>query len=115
MKKKLQTKARGSLSALFALGSCCLLGGCFNEDHYTHREFISPATGDAVAVNAATHTINPWPKEAKNPNVDVDGKRLTAAVQRYQDNRSIPPRGLNTTKVTEQAGPGPQLDTSIQK
>ncbi len=95
--------------------ACGLLGGCFDESHYTHSDFISHVAGDAIATNAATHTVNPWPKEAKNPNVDVDGKRLQAAVERYKDNRSIPPHGLNTTSVVEQSGPGTQVNTAIQK
>ncbi|MGA7325185.1 MAG: hypothetical protein WBX25_12015 [Rhodomicrobium sp.] len=109
-----------SISRAFLLAGlaslCAILGGCFDEDHYNHRDLVSDVAGDAIAVNAATQTINPWPKEAKNPNIEVDGKRLGIAVQRYQDNKSIPPRGLNTTTtVSEQAGPGSQVDTAIQK
>jgi len=115
------------MKAIFTIGSrralegccaallCAFLGGCFDEKHYTRSDFVSHGAGNAIAVNSATQTINPWPKEAKNPDIDVDGKRLTAAVQRYQDNKSIPPRGLNTTTVTEQAGPGQQVNTAIQK
>jgi len=91
------------------------LGGCFDEEHYTRRDFVTGGAGNAVAANQAIQTIDPWPREAKNTNINIDGKRLNTAVARYQQNKSIPPKGLNTTTVTEQAGPGNQQSTDIQK
>jgi len=105
--------------AIFRTGTSLLLlaglGGCFDEEHYARRDFITNGAGDAVAANQAIQTIDPWPKEAKNTNIQVDGKRLGTAIVRYQQNKSIPPQGLNTTTVSEQEGPGAQVNTAIQK
>lgn len=91
------------------------LAACFDEEHYTRRDFVTGGAGNAVAANQAIQTIDPWPKEAKNTDIQVDGKRLGTAVVRYQQNKSLPPRGLNTTTVSEQEGPGTQVNTAIQK
>jgi hypothetical protein len=111
------TRAR-ICSVLSIAGVCiaCLgLSGCYDDKYIARRDFITPGAGDAQAINAATQTIDPWPPEVKNNTIDVNGRRLGLAVQRYQENRSIPPKGLNTTNVTEQASPNGQVDTSIQK
>src|SRR5262245_28510949 len=39
--------------------------------------------GDAKAVNAATHVIDPWPRYVGNRNIPVSGDRLSRAVTRY--------------------------------
>src|SRR4029077_3347240 len=40
--------------------------------------------GDAKAVNAATHVIDPWPRYVGNRNIPVSGDRLSRAVERYR-------------------------------
>lgn len=91
------------------------LSGCISDDYTARRDTVTLGAGDAVAVNQVTQTIDPWPPHAKNSRIDVDGRRLGVAVERYQQNKSIQPRGLNTTTVTGQAGPGAQASTAIQK
>ncbi len=91
------------------------LAGCFDDSYYARRDTVTLGAGDAVAVNQATQTVDPWPAHARQSHIDVDGKRLGIAVQRYQQNKSIPPRGLNTTTISEQAGPGAQANMAIQK
>ncbi len=100
-------------TSIFAL-VCLMLGGCFDEAHYNHSDFVSRDAGNAIAVNSATQTINPWPKEAQDSTINLEGNRAAAAVERYQDNKSLQPRGLNTTTVSEQQGPGAQTNTAIQ-
>jgi hypothetical protein len=106
--------ARGAALAGVAAMSLAL-SGCISDDYKARRDTVTLGAGDAVAVNQVTQTIDPWPPHAKNSQIDVDGRRLGIAVQRYQQNKSIQPRGLNTTTVTEQAGPGAQASTAIQK
>jgi hypothetical protein len=104
---------RGLLVLSLAVAGIAL-SGCY-DDYFGPRDTVTLGAGDAVAVNQATQTIDPWPPYARDTNLDVDGKRLGAAVTRYQQNKVIPPRGLSTTTVTEQSGPGAQVNTAIQK
>jgi hypothetical protein len=91
-----------ALAAGCVLVLCASLGACIDEEHYLHHDMVSSHAGDAIAVNAATQTIDPWPKESKNSKIDVDGKRLALGVERYQENKSIPPRGLNNSSAPQQ-------------
>ncbi|ADP72586.1 hypothetical protein Rvan_3403 [Rhodomicrobium vannielii ATCC 17100] len=89
------------------------LGGCY-ESHYSRSDFITRQAGDAVAVNKASQTIDPWSKEAKDRTITQDGKRAAVAIERYDQNKSIEPKGLSTTTISGQAGPGAQATASIQ-
>ena len=104
-----------TLAATFTIAAAgAVLSGCYDDTHLSNRDLITRQAGDAIAVNTAVQTIDPWPKEAKNKTLDVDGKRAEVAIKRYDKNNSVPPRGLNTTTVTGSQGPGPQQTTSIQ-
>jgi hypothetical protein len=85
-----------------------------DDTHFGHSDFITRQAGDAIAVNKAAQTIDPWPAAANNRKLDVDGKRAEVAMKRYEQNKSIPPRGLSTTTIVGQQGPGQQQSTSIQ-
>lgn len=77
------------------------LSGCYEDDRYrylAHSDTVTLGAGNAAAVNAATHTIDPWPPESKDDRIDQDGKRAAIAVKRYETNTSIQPKGLTTTK-----------------
>lgn len=84
-------------------------------DYYDRRDTISSSAGNANAANIATQTIDPWPPYVGNTHYPFDGRRAGVAITRYQQNKSIQPRGLNTTTISEQAGPGSQASTSLQK
>jgi hypothetical protein len=85
-----------------------------DDTHFGHSDFITRQAGDGIEVNKAAQTIDWWPKAAKNRKLDVDGKRAEVAMKRYEQNKSIPPRGLSTTTIVGQQGPGQQQSTSIQ-
>ena len=52
---------------------------------YVQRSWsITLGAGDAKAVNAATHVIDPWPRYVGNRNIPVSGERLSRAVTRYK-------------------------------
>jgi hypothetical protein len=99
-----------ALAASAALALCVSLSGCLDEEHYIHHDMVSAHAGDAIAVNSATQTIDPWPKESKNSKIDVDGKRLALGVQRYEANKSIEPRGLNNSSAPQQQQAQQQSD-----
>jgi hypothetical protein len=85
------------------------LGGCYEDDRYrylAHSDSITMGAGNANAVNAATQTVDPWPPESRNAQIDQDGKRAHIAVKRYETNTSIEPKGLATTDVNSNADNG---------
>ncbi len=110
MSKTISSTIRRVLAAGGALVLCASLGACIDEEHYLHHDMVSSHAGDAIAVNAATQTIDPWPKESKNSKIDVDGKRLALGVERYQANKSIEPRGLNNPSAPPQQQQQQQSD-----
>src|SRR5438067_8845289 len=51
---------------------------------YVNRSYsITLGAGDAKAVNAATHVIDPWPRYVGDRNIPGNGERLSRAVTRY--------------------------------
>lgn len=77
--------------ALFApllLGGCYGLAGHDEMDRYFQRsETITMSAGDAKQVNAATHTITPWPRYVSDRRIAYDARRVGAAVTRYGDSK----------------------------
>ena len=73
-----------------------LLGGSFagsaalawDQDpfqmYFQRSDKITLWEGDAKAVNAATHVIDPWPRYVGNRRIPVNGDRLSRAVERYR-------------------------------
>ena len=76
------------------LGSLLLtatLGGCWSglyenpAAQYVNRtDTITLSAGNAKDVNAATHVIDPWPRNVKDRRISGNGERMVGAVQRYQ-------------------------------
>jgi len=91
-----------------------MLSGCYEDDYLTRRDTISLSAGDAIATNAATQTIDPWPRYSKDTAINQEGDRAGVAVERYQQNKSIPPKGISTTTISGQAGPGSQASAQIK-
>lgn len=96
------------------IAASAMLAGCNEDDYLSRRDMVSLSAGDAQAVNAATHTIDPWPRHATNTDIDQEGERARVAIERYQQNKSVPPKGINTTEITGQAGPGAQANAQIR-
>jgi len=99
-------------ATLLAVVSTVTLSACYDDSYYARRDSVTLGAGDAVHVNKVTHTIDPWPSHAQNDKIDPDAKRMGLAIQRYQQNRSIEPRGLNTTTALE---PGANGGAAIKK
>ncbi len=91
-----------------------LLQGCYEDEYLSRRDTISLGAGDAIATDQATHTVDPWPPYARDTDINLEGERARVAVRRYQQNKSIPPHGLNTTEISGQAGPGQQSSAQIK-
>jgi hypothetical protein len=52
--------------------------------YFQRSDKITLGAGDAKAVNAATHVIDPWPRYVGNRRIPVNGDRLSRAVERYR-------------------------------
>jgi hypothetical protein len=70
------------------------------DEYFFRSDSITLGHGNAVAHNIAVQTINPWPRNVGNSQIDIDGERLLTGVRRYKANRSIQPRGLPTQAIT---------------
>ena len=86
------------LSAAVALGA--VLGGC-SDIYYDRRETVSLGADDAIASNMVTQMVDPWPRYVGNKNIAFNGQRMQAAVERYRNNRVIPPVNVTTTSMTQ--------------
>lgn len=100
--------------AAAAIIAPAMLSACMDDDYFARRDKISLSAGDAVATNAVTQTIDPWPLHSKNTDINQEGNRAGVAVDRYQQNKSVPPKGINTTTVSSQAGPGSQVNAQVK-
>ena len=52
--------------------------------YFQRTDKITLGAGDAKAVNAATHVIDPWPRYVGNRRIPGNGDRLSRAVERYR-------------------------------
>jgi hypothetical protein len=113
------SKRRSLRLALLAMLAGGALGGCYEDDRYrylAHSDTVTMGAGDAVAVNKATHTIDPWPPESRNARIDQDGKRAHIAIKRYEANKSIQPRGLTSNSDGSSNGNGGDSgDAAVKK
>lgn len=90
---------RAAILALFGLAVTGLaLTGC--SDIYTdRRETVALHSGDAMAANRVTHTIDPWSPASANRNIAFNGEKMQSAQERYRTNRVIPPVNATTSSV----------------
>jgi hypothetical protein len=65
------------------------LGGC-SDLYWDHRETIGAASGDAVAANAVTQMVDPWPPNSGNKTIPYNGQKMQVAVERYRTGTVIP-------------------------
>jgi len=82
------------------IAACTALGGFALADDYRLRsDAIDFGAGEAPAANIAMQTINPFPRNAWNTRIDVNGQRLLVGIKRYQTNKSLEPQGLSTQEI----------------
>lgn len=101
--------------ALFApllLGGCYGVAGHDEVDRYFQRsDTITMSAGNAKEVNAATHTIHPWPRNVGDRRIAYDARRVGAAVSRYGNTQrpvdQLPDIG-NATEAMGQRPPATQ-------
>jgi hypothetical protein len=67
---------------LAAATLACMAAAC--TEHVERRETIAAHAGNAVAWNRAVHSIDPWPAAAARPDIEVSGRRVVDAIERYE-------------------------------
>lgn len=110
-----RTRAR---SRLLIVGGLVLAttstAGCREGQYLARRDSVTYSAGEAMAHNRAIHTVDPWPRYAKDTRHRTDGKRMMIGIGRYQANESINPEGLATNDPFADAGggapPAPPVD-----
>ena len=96
---------RPAVSGLLAaaLGCSLFFWQCSEFDTFADyggpHASITIHAGNAVAHNIAVQTINPWPDNVGNAQINIDGQRLMNGLARYKANASLPPQGLSTQAI----------------
>jgi hypothetical protein len=84
-----------------AAGLGVTLGAC-SDIYYDRRDTIALSAGDAVATNKVLQMVDPWPRHSANKNLAFNGQRMQSAVERYRNNKVIPPVNATTSSVAYQ-------------
>jgi hypothetical protein len=98
MSSQSRTRTGRSLAALVALGAA--LAGC-SDIYYDRRETVALGADDHIAANRVVQMVDPWPRYVGDKNIAFNGQRMQAAVERYRNNRVIPPVNVTTTSMTQ--------------
>jgi hypothetical protein len=96
-----QSRTKGLTIASASLVIGTMLGGC-SEFYFDRRDTVALASGDAVAVDRVTQTIDPWSAASANRNIPYDGNKAATAAERYRTNRVIKPVGIGTSSANYQ-------------
>jgi hypothetical protein len=78
-------RSLGFLMFAAALGGCS--SGIYENpaaQYVARSDTVTLSAGNAKDVNAATHVIDPWPRNVKDRRIRGNGERMVGAVQRYQ-------------------------------
>lgn len=78
--RKTERRNLGRLALAAALAVAA--AGC--TEYVERRETIARHAGNAVAANRAIHTIDPWPAVAARTDIQVSGRRVVDAIERYE-------------------------------
>jgi hypothetical protein len=92
MSKRQMMKIARTVAAV-ALAAAC--GGCWAGVYdnpaaeYLHRsDTITLSAGNAKDINAATHIIDPWPRQVANRRIPGNGERMAHAMERYKSGQT---------------------------
>jgi hypothetical protein len=82
--------------ALALLGAT--LGGC-SEYYFDRRDTITLYSGDSMATNRVTQTIDPWSVASGRNKIAYSGEKAATAAERYRTGRTIPPVNATTSSA----------------
>ena len=83
--------ARNSVLALLAV--CLPAGGC--ADYLNNRDSVTLGVGNAMLANQGIHTIDPFPPDAHNTDIDGDGHVVVRAQRIYRGAPIVPAAAAN--------------------
>jgi hypothetical protein len=63
------------------------------QSAFERKDTLGYASGDAIAWNKAVHTIDPWPAASADTAIPVSGRRVAAAIERYENGGAPPAQG----------------------
>ena len=78
------------------LALAMFLGGC-SDMYYDRRDMIAFSAGDSLHGNKVIHMVDPWPPYSANKNIAFNGDKMQTAVERYRQNKVIPPVSMGTS------------------
>jgi len=90
--------ATRTLIAVALLGAA--LGGC--SEYFDRRDTVTLYSGEAMAANRVTQTIDPWPAASANNNIAYNGAKAATASERYRTGRVIQPVNAMTSSTYQQ-------------
>ena len=90
-----------SATKLLAVGVLlsATLGGC-SDIYFDRRDTVSLVSGEAMAANRVTHTVDPWSAASGNRNIAYSGEKAAVAAERYRTGRVIPPVNATTSSAS---------------
>jgi hypothetical protein len=74
------------------------LAGC-SDVYYDRRDTLTLHSGEAMAANRVTMTIDPWPAASGDRNIAYNGVKAATAAERYRTGRVIPPVNATTSSA----------------
>jgi hypothetical protein len=63
------------------------------QSTFARKDTIGYAAGDAIAWNKAIHTVDPWPLSSADTTIPVSGRKVAAAIERYENHGTEPVPG----------------------
>ena len=92
----LSPSATKAAAAAVLLGA--MLGGC-SDIYFDRRDTVALHSGEAMAANRVTMTIDPWSPASGNRNIATNGEKAATAAERYRTGRVIPPVNATTSSA----------------
>jgi hypothetical protein len=92
------SKLAGALALAVAFAA---LSGC--SEYLDRRDTVALSGGNAVATDEITQMVDPWPRDSGNRNINFNGQKMQSAVERYRNNRVIPPNSTGTSAAYQAA------------
>jgi len=91
--------ARSQRAVIAAVLLSAMLGGC-SDLYWDRRDTITLHSGEAMAANVVTETIDPWSRASGNNKIAYSGDKAAAAAERYRTGRVIRPLGATTSSAS---------------
>lgn len=72
---------RNKSGLVLVVGASLLMGGC--ADYMNNRDSVTLGAGNANFANIGVHTIDPFPSNSQNTNIDLGPETTRNATDRY--------------------------------